>query len=125
MAAALSASRTKGAAASAAEYTAIVRIPKRRAVRMMRRAISPRFAMSSDSITRLHPKQTESRPFRDRLVQGRGKCQAQNIARLSRIDDPVVPQASRCIVRIAFRLVTSAHRRLERSLLVGRPEFVA
>ena len=39
-----SASRTWRAVASASEYTAIVRIPRRRAVRKMRQAISPRLA---------------------------------------------------------------------------------
>src|SRR5688572_5992673 len=36
--------------ASASEYTAIDRIPRRLVVRMIRRAISPRLAMSSESI---------------------------------------------------------------------------
>ena len=40
-----SASRTCRAFASASEWTATVRIPSRRAVRMTRQAISPRFAM--------------------------------------------------------------------------------
>src|SRR5688500_16069484 len=42
-----SASRTCGASWSASEYTATVGIPRRRAVRITRQAISPRLAMSS------------------------------------------------------------------------------
>ncbi len=44
-----SASLTKGRSASASEYTATALIPIVRAVRITRRAISPRFATSTDS----------------------------------------------------------------------------
>jgi hypothetical protein len=46
---AASASRTKGNSASASEWTATALIPIRRAVRIMRLAISPRLATSTDS----------------------------------------------------------------------------
>src|SRR5579875_928994 len=46
-----SASRTCGRSASASEYTATVRIPIRRAVRITRRAISPLLATSTESST--------------------------------------------------------------------------
>src|SRR5438105_7593266 len=64
MCAASSASRTYGRSASASEYTAIARMPIRRAVRITRRAISPRLATSTDSSTR--PAYWQSEP------QGRG-----------------------------------------------------
>src|ERR1700722_12540824 len=49
MCTASSASRTYGRSTSASEYTATARIPIRRAVRITRRAISPRLATSTDS----------------------------------------------------------------------------
>ena len=50
MATARSASRTNSASASASEYTATVPMPRRRQVRKMRRAISPRLATKTRSI---------------------------------------------------------------------------
>ncbi len=52
MATAASASRTNGRPASTSEWTAIVRTPSRCAVRMIRRAISPRLAMRREWIMR-------------------------------------------------------------------------
>ena len=44
--------KSKSKVSNNAEWTAMVRTPSRRAVRMMRRAISPRFATSRLGITR-------------------------------------------------------------------------
>src|SRR5271165_5083383 len=51
MSTAWSASHTNGKSASASEYTATERTPSRRAVAMMRLAISPRLATRTDSST--------------------------------------------------------------------------
>src|SRR5580698_3190191 len=125
MATATSASRTKGASRSAAEYTAMARTPRRRAVPIMRRAISPRLAMSKDSSMRLHPEKAELRARGDRLVQSRREREPKDIAGLRRIDDAVVPETCSGIVGIALRLVAGAHRLLEGRLLLRRPCFIA
>ena len=56
-----SATRTCRALASASEYTAATRNPERRAVRVIRQAISPRLAIKQFSRTCRHP--CASRPI--------------------------------------------------------------
>src|SRR5271165_5717046 len=99
-------------------------LPRRLAVRRIRRAISPRLATSRDLIKGAaswgpadapqrwsgivpwsHPEETELRPIWDRRVQGGAEGEAQDVARLQRIDDAVIPESRRGVVGIAFVLV--------------------
>src|SRR5688572_18072801 len=91
----------------------MVRTPRRRAVRMMRRAISPRLAMSRESIIALHPEQAEARALGDGGVEGGGEGQPQDVAGLGRVDHPVVPEPSGGVVGVAFRFIAGADGRLE------------
>src|SRR3546814_1087428 len=136
---AAAASRTKGIAASTSECTAIARMPIAFAVRMIRRAISPRVAMRRDDImtstppppscgrspspcrgglcsaflSSSHPEQAEARVRGDRGIEAGGNGEAEHVAGLDRVDDPVVPQPGGGVVRIAFVLVALADRGLE------------
>src|SRR5512143_1215246 len=103
MATASSASRTWRAFASASEWTATVRIPRRRAVRMTRQAISPRFAIRIFSnMGSSHPEDAEAR-LGDRGVQGGGEGEPEHPARLGRVHDPVVPQPGGRVVGVTLR----------------------
>src|SRR5580692_7839334 len=113
MGAARSASRTIGVLASASEYTATVRIPRRRAVRMMRQAISPRLAIRRDVSTSSHPEHAEARTCGYRRVEGRRECQAQDVSGLRGIDHTVVPEPGRGEIGVAFVLVLAPDRGLE------------
>src|ERR1700760_3571780 len=108
-----SASRTNGRCASTVECTATVRTPRRLAVRMMRRAISPRLAISTEDImivplppadVPLHPENAEARLRRNGAVQRRVKGEAEDIARLDRIDDAVVPETRAGVGGVPFAL---------------------
>src|SRR5258706_6322516 len=46
----------------------------------------------------------------DRRVQGRGDAQAERVARLERVQDAVVPQASRRVIRAALGFVLGTDR---------------
>src|SRR3712207_4064488 len=86
---------------------------------MIRHAISPRFAMSSEEIIPnpprppSHPEHAEARVLGNGCVQARRESETQHVARLDRIDDPVVPQPCGRIISIALILVALADRRLE------------
>ena len=60
----------------------MVRTPNRLAVRMMRRAISPRFAMSTDSIIASHPEHAEARALGIGAFERDGERKTQDVARL-------------------------------------------
>src|SRR5579883_1676680 len=122
-----SASRTWRAEASASEYTAIVRMPILRAVRKMRQAISPRLAMRrlriilvSAIVVPSHPEETEACVLLRRIAHGR-ETEAEDPARLERIDHAIVPEPRRGVIRMALALVLVADRLLERLLLLCRP----
>ena len=91
MATARSASWTKAASASASEKTATVSIPRLRHVRMMRRAISPRLAMSSRSIIGAsHPEHAVA-ALAPALVGEHGRQgDTKHVASVAWIDEPVV-----------------------------------
>src|SRR5512145_661823 len=144
-----SAARTWGAPRSASEYTATVLRPRSLAARMMRSAISPRFATSSveiglgvgltaaspvagtpfvrtpaqrapQSSCFSHPEDAVRRRG-DRGVGGGCEAHAEDPAGVDRVDHPVVPQAGGRVVRRALLLVLLTDRRLERLLVVGGP----
>src|SRR6185437_2999423 len=122
-----SASRTCRAEESASEYTAIVRMPMRRAVRKMRQAISPRLATRRLRIifivvlpSPLHAEEAEARLFLRRVVH-RGKRETENAARLERIDHPVVPESRRGVIGMTLALVLLADGPLEGFLFFRRP----
>src|SRR5579871_1540563 len=103
-----SAATTCAAFRSASEYTATVRIPMARAVRMTRSAISPRLAIRILAISVIagafipvvsiavafmavsHPEDAVAGARRGR-VRGGGEGQPQNPAGVHGIDDAVVP----------------------------------
>src|SRR6267154_3804180 len=117
-----SASLTCCAKASASEYTAMVRIPRRFAVRKIRRAISPRFATRRVSITDRpsHAEHAEARVL-SRRVLCCGETQRKNAPRFRRINNTVVPQARRRVIGMTLRLVLLPDRLLERFFVRGRP----
>jgi hypothetical protein len=59
--------------------------------------------------------------LRNGRVQRRGDREAEDVAGLDRIDDPVVPQARRGEIGVALVLVFLADRGLESLLLLRRP----
>src|SRR4029077_1066919 len=65
-------------------------------------------------------KDAESRLL-DRCIQGCRNCEAEHAPCIDRIDDAVVPEARRRVVRMALALVLLADRRLERVFLFLRP----
>src|SRR6516165_9433254 len=99
----------------------MVRMPRRRAVRTTRRAISPRLATRREPIIVSHPEYAEARRFGNGRVQAGRDRQAQYVAGLDRVDDPVVPQPGAGMVGIALFLVALANRRLECRLLRCAP----
>src|SRR3974377_1065380 len=88
------------------------------AVRMMRRAISPRFAIRSRRTVASHPKHAKPR-FRDGGVQGSVQPQCQHAARLDRINYTIIPEPSRRVVRMALALVLGTDLRFEILLVVA------
>src|SRR5690606_3016341 len=67
-----------------------------------------------------HPPGTALR-LRDRGVEGGGEGKRQHLARFCRVDDAVVPEASRGIERVPLALVLLEDRRAERGFLFGGP----
>src|SRR5882762_1453608 len=93
---------------------------------MIRRAISPLLAirrLSNIGAIALHPEHAEARPFRNGCIKAGRKCQTEDIARLLRIYDPVIPKPRGGIIRIALGFVISADGCLESLLLFARPAF--
>src|SRR6185437_7487760 len=122
-----SASRTCRAEASASEYTAMVRMPMRRAVRKMRHAISPRLAtrrlriiFAVAMVRPSHAEEAEARLFLRRVAHG-GERESQNPPRFERIDHAIVPKARGSAVGMALALVLLADRLFESLFLRGRP----
>src|SRR5450631_1915 len=79
-------------------------------------------SMARDSLTRfpLHAEDAEARLF-DGRIQGCSESEAEDPARVGRVDDAVVPEPRRRIVRMALPLVLLADRILERILVRLRP----
>src|SRR5580658_1606637 len=126
MRSAWSASRVWRAVASASEYTATVRMPRRRAVRKIRQAISPRLATrrllikAAPLFVALHAEHAEAR----RLLRGvayRRQAKAQHAPGVTWVDDPIVPQPRRGIIGMPLALVLLADRALEGLLILLRP----
>src|SRR5919107_1422857 len=118
---------TNRASASASEWTAIVRIPRRLAVRMMRQAISPRLAMRTEgrlsftiALFPLHSEDAEA-GLRHRRVERCRKRQSQDTSRLGGQDDPVVPESGCGIIGAALLLIPVSNRRLESFFLFSAP----
>src|SRR3979490_879666 len=125
MCTASSASRTWRAPASASENTAMVRSPKRRAVRKMRQAISPRLATRRLSITApsalaLHPEHAKVCRLLRRVAHRRER-QPQHAPRFDGVDHAIVPQPRRRIIGMSLALVLLANRLLEGLLVGPRP----
>ena len=59
----------------------------------------------------------------NRCIQRRRQRQSEHIARLRRVDHPVVPQPRGGVIGVAFVLVLLADRGLERFGLLGRPRI--
>src|SRR5581483_8069311 len=105
-----SASPTKTAPRSASVKTATVPIPMARAVRKIRRAISPRLATSSLVILlRLmsHPEDAEAIGAGDGVGMGGGEGDPEHRAGVAGVDDPVVehPAADERRQRLPLDLV--------------------
>src|SRR3954466_9686210 len=119
---ATSASATWRAPASASLNTATERIPMARNVRMTRTAISPRLATRTVSkvweVISSHPEDAVGHGLQRSLCNDR-KCQADHRSGVGGIDDAVVPQPCRGVVRVALVLVLLADGRLERLFLLG------
>ena len=104
-------------------------MPMRRAVRMIRQAISPRLAIrilaNIDACAiryiRNTPKLASARcgAF-ERSARRSAEAPARS-ARLGRVDDAVVPQPRAGVIGMALGLVLRADRRLERRLLLRAP----
>src|SRR5687768_4396938 len=131
---ATSASRVCSAPASASLCTATERMPISRSVRITRTAISPRFATRTVSnIYATAPGQlsapkaaagtaafcTESwgshpedaiANFLQRSVRAGRQGEAEHVARLRGVDDAVVPEPRRGVVRVTLQLVLVADR---------------
>src|SRR5688572_11522488 len=69
----------------------------------------------------LHAEHAETRAILDRCVETGGYGEAQHAASVGGIDDAVVPQARRGVVRVALRFVLLPDRRLEGVFVLGRP----
>src|SRR5687767_12948245 len=119
-----SANRTKGASASASEYTATVAMPIRRHVRMTRSAISPRFAIRTLSMERTPatismPEHAPARRPAERRRVRRRQRDRDDRPGVARIDDAVVPQPRGREVRIALLVdLRLDHRLADRELLL-------
>src|SRR3989442_11225947 len=100
---------------------ATVATPRRSAVRMIRRAISPRLAISIFSNTGLHPEEAESRLPWDRRVERGCEGEAEQIACLDWIDDPIIPESRSGKIGVALILVFLPDRRLGSLNLLWRP----
>src|SRR5882672_12874653 len=92
---------------------------------MMRQAISPRFAMRIESIIALHPEDAVRALARVWRIASSRQRECQHAPRVRRIDDPVVPQACRGVVRVALLLVLGTNLLLEGALLFRRPLLTA
>src|SRR5512133_2213687 len=103
---AVSAMRTCSAPRSASEYTATVRRPSRRAVRMTRQAISPRLAirmLSSMGVS--HPEDAEGGLAFIGSTRCGCQCQCQHVARIGRVDHAVVPESRAGVEGMPLRFV--------------------
>src|SRR3546814_14201108 len=97
----------------------------RRAVRMMRQAISPRLAMSSFRIIGTsHPEHAEARLL-DRGVECSGEAEGQNLPCPGGMNDAIVPESRGSIERVALLLEPVEYRLLEGGLLLGTPRLAA
>src|SRR5579884_1499886 len=92
------------------------------AVRIMRQAISPRLAMRILENKGLHPEHAESRRLHRRVQRG-GDAEAQDHARISGIDDAVIPKPCAGIIGMALMLELLADWRLHRLFVFWRPAF--
>src|SRR5439155_332072 len=116
------ATRVCRAPRSASLATATGTMPSSRQARAMRTAISPRLAIRSRVMGRdgtgSHPEHAEARRL-DRGVQAGRQGQPQNAPGLPRVEDAVVPQPPRRIIRTPLALVALQDRLLEGSGLRG------
>src|SRR5262245_6214126 len=125
-----SARRTCNAPRSASEYTATVRSPRRRAVRITRQAISPRLAMRRDVIILItnpwsHSEDAVRLLALVRPAGRRRERQREHLPRVDGIDDTVVPQSRARIGRVPLRLVLRADLVAEAALVFLRPGLAA
>src|SRR5258708_13186741 len=86
--------------------------PRRRAVRAMRQTISPRLATSIRRIIGSHPEHAEAGGS-GFLGARQRECQSQNSAGVERVDDAVIPQPRRGVVRVSLPLELLSNGRLE------------
>src|SRR5215831_15613233 len=121
-----SADRTWAADSSTSLYTATLAMPSERSVLITRTAISPRFATRTlvNITPPLHPEDAVAGRLK-RRVGRRGQREAEDPPGVGGVDDPVVPQPGRRVVRVALVLVLVADRLLERVLLAGGPVLAA
>src|SRR4051812_1300782 len=122
-----SASRTNGALSSASEKTATVPTPMARAVRMIRRAISPRlatsslvtFGMSARGLS-LHPEDAEASASLHDVAMDSRQRDPKDAARVAWVDDAVVVHLAGDEegVRLSFDLL------FDRSALLGVGLFI-
>src|SRR5262249_44853252 len=101
-------------------------MPRRRSVRMIRTAISPRLATSTLSkiVTWSHPEDAVGHRLHRRLADETER-QAEHVARVAGLDDPVVPQPRRRVVRVTLAFVLITDRRLELLLVLDAPRLTA
>src|SRR5215217_2554003 len=117
--------RTCSAPRSAAEYTATVRMPRRRAVRMMRQAISPRLAIRTLLIIASHPEDAVRRFAGISAAGGGAQRQSEHLACIGRVDHAVVPKSRTGIGRVALRLVLPPDVIAETALVFLGPGLAA
>src|SRR5258708_4244349 len=90
----------------------------------MRQTISPRLAMSKRRImTASHAEHAEARRI-GFLSAGQSQGQSEDAPRVLRIDDAIIPQPCRGVIRMTLALELLANRRLE-FLLIGIAERLA
>src|SRR5690606_2387653 len=78
----------------------------------------------SGKAIQLHPENAETGGLYGRVERGRN-TEAERHAGIQRVDDAVIPQPRRCIVRVPLLLILGADRRLEALFLLGRPVLPA
>src|SRR5476649_536366 len=90
--------------------------------RLIRRVATPSSTEDrTESLIRTSHTKDAELGLADRLIHRRRQCQRQSHARVGRIEDAVVPQACRGVIRMALALELVAHRLLEGFFLVLRP----
>src|SRR5271167_3329418 len=97
-------------------------MPSRRSVRIMRTAISPRFATRTVSNIALHPKHAVGHRFQRRVCTN-GQSEAEHISSIEWIDDAIVPEASGGVVGVSLLFVLPTNGSPETLLGISAPRF--